>query len=164
MIRLAAKGDIPALTEIYNYEVLNGVATFDMDEKSFEDRLAWFNLHVGKYRLIVFEEEGIIKGYASLSPYHPRKAFGCTAEISVYVGNNFRGLGIGKALMRELLSLAEKDNAFISIISQIESSNVVSEKLHAEFGFKYVGTIKDAGVKFGKRLSLDIYQYFIGEK
>lgn len=163
MIRLAVRDDIPALADIYNYEVLNGVATFDTDEKSYEDRLAWFNLHVGKYRLIVSEEGGIIKGYASLSPYHPRKAFCCTAEISVYVGKGYRGKGVGKALLKEILSLAEKDDAFISIVSQIESSNEISGRLHKELGFKYVGTIKDAGVKFKRRLSLDIYQYFIGE-
>lgn len=163
MMRAAVREDIPALMDIYNFEVLNGVATFDTDEKTYEERLAWFNLHVGKYRLIVFEEDKVIKGYASLSPYHPRRAFDCTAEISVYVGKDFRNSGVGKALMKEILSLAERDGEFISIISQIESSNAVSERLHKELGFKYAGTLKDAGFKFGKRLSLDIYQYFIGE-
>jgi len=162
MIRLARSGDIPALAEIYNYEVLNGVATFDVEARSYSDRLAWFNAHQGKYRLLVYDE-GVIKGYASLSRYHDRKAFDCTAEISVYVGKDFRGKGIGKALAKEVLFLAEKDKAFVSVVSQIEASNAVSRRLHEELGFKYVGTLKDAGIKFGKRLSLDIYQYFIGE-
>lgn len=161
MIRLAREEDIPALTEIYNYEILNGVATFDVEKKTYEDRLSWFKAHGGKYRLIVSEENGVVEGYASLSPYHPRKAFECTAEISVYIGKEYRGRGIGKALAKEIMFAAEKEKNFVSIVSQIESSNAVSKRLHEELGFEYVGTLKDAGIKFGKRLSLDIYQYML---
>ncbi len=35
-IRTAERGDIPALLDIYNYEVEYGVATFDLQPKSLE--------------------------------------------------------------------------------------------------------------------------------
>jgi len=145
--------------EIYNYEVLNGVATFDTEVKTYSDRLDWFNAHSGKYRLIVSEEKDSVQGYASLSPYHQRKAFFPTAEISVYVDKDCRGRGVGKALMRAILSIAKEEKSFAAIVAQIASENAVSKRMHEEFGFKYVGTLSDVGVKFGRFLSLDIYEY-----
>lgn len=159
MIRLAEEGDVKSLMEIYNYEVLNGTSTFDTEAKTYSERLKWFSAHTGKYRLIVSEENGIALGYASLSQYHPRKAFFPTAEISVYVNKNCRGRGVGKELMRGILSVAKKEKSFATIVAQITSENAVSKRLHEEFGFKYVGTINDVGFKFNRFLSLDIYEY-----
>lgn len=161
MIRPAEERDVSSLMAIYNYEVLNGLATFDTRVKTYDERLSWFNAHSGKYRLSVYEEGGAVLGYASLSPYNERGAFSHTAEISVYVERNSRGKGIGKALMAEILSEAERDGEFSVVISQITAGNTVSRNLHAALGFKYAGTLDGVGFKFGKRLSLEIYEYFI---
>lgn len=159
MIRLAEERDVESLMEIYNYEVLNGVSTFDTEVKTYDERLCWFKAHADKYRLIVSEENGKTLGYASLSPYNLRGAFYPTAEISVYVDKNCRGRGVGKALMRRMLSIAKEEKSFSTILAQITSENAVSKRLHEELGFKYVGTLNDVGFKFNRFLSLDIYEY-----
>ena len=59
-IRTAEIKDLPALLEIYNYEVLNGTATFDTEPKTLAQREEWFYAHnVDNYPLIVAELEDL---------------------------------------------------------------------------------------------------------
>ena len=54
IIRTAQEADMPYLLDIYNYEVLNGVATFDLHPKTMEERMEWFRVHnVDNHPLIV---------------------------------------------------------------------------------------------------------------
>ena len=41
-IRPAERGDLPRITEIYNYYVLNTPVTFDVEAYTAEQREAWF--------------------------------------------------------------------------------------------------------------------------
>ncbi len=54
-IRAAERGDLPRITEIYNYYVLNTPVTFDVEPYTVERREAWFAQFgaTGRYRLIV---------------------------------------------------------------------------------------------------------------
>lgn len=158
MIRRAEQSDLKQIGEIYNYEILNGTSTFDTETKDEKYFLEWFKAHEGKYRIIVYEKDKVILGYASLSVYNARGAFSATSEISVYVKKNSRGKGIGTALMSEILREAKNENSFSAIISQITGDNIVSRLLHETFGFQFVGRLKKVGFKFGKPLDLDIYQ------
>ena len=65
-IRPAERGDLPRITEIYNYYVLNTPVTFDVEAYTVERREAWFAQFsaAGRYRLLVAEEDGVVMGYA----------------------------------------------------------------------------------------------------
>ena len=158
-IRKAEKEDIPALMKIYNEAILHTVATFDMEVKDLEDRKKWFNEHTEKYVIFVWEEDGMIKGYSSLSRYRDRKAFDGTVEISVYIGEAWRGKGIGKALMQRALGFAEEHPEICEVVSLITGENAGSIHLHEELGFVYCGQFRNVGQKFGKMLDLNFYQY-----
>ncbi len=158
MIRKAELRDIPELMEIYNEAILNTTATFDTEVKDYENRLAWFCEHTGKYRLIVKELEGKVAGYASLSRYRDRKAFDAAVEISVYIHKDYRGRHIGWELMKEILAFAKECPEIETVISLITSHNAASIHLHEKFGFSFCGQIRNAGNKFGEKLSLNAYQ------
>lgn len=158
MIRRAEKKDIPALTEIYNEAILHTTATFDTESKDEADRRAWFLEHTGRYVIFVYEEADTVMGYASLSRYKDRKAFDPAVEISIYIHEKHRGRGIGGKLMEETLNYAESCGEILTVISQITSDNEASIHLHEKFGFSYCGQIKNTGMKFGKILSLNVYQ------
>lgn len=159
IIRKAKQRDLSAITDIYNYEVLNGTATFDIKPKSTEERQQWFDLHNKEnHPLIVSEnEEGKICGYASLSPYREKEAYRSCVELSVYVAHDSRRQGIATALMSEIINLAKKDKNTHTIVSVITAGNEASKKLHERFGFDFCGTISEVGMKFGKYLSIDNY-------
>lgn len=162
MIRKAERKDIPSLLEIYNYEVRNGVATLDINEKTIQQWTEWFESHnIKNHPLIVSEDEGMIKGYASLSSYREKEAYASTVELSIYVHPDFRGQGVGKELMSEILGMAKADSTIHTVVSVITSGNAVSEKLHDKFGFEFCGKIREAGVKHGKLVDISNYQLIV---
>lgn len=162
MIRKAKTQDIPALLEIYNYEVKNGVATLDINEKTLAQWKEWFLRHnIKNHPLIVLEENGIIKGYASLSSYREKEAYASTVELSIYVHPRFRGQGAGTALMNEILNMAREDKTVHTVVSVITSGNAASERLHDKFGFSFCGKIKEAGIKFGEFVDISNYQLIV---
>ncbi|MGN0351787.1 MAG: GNAT family N-acetyltransferase [Roseburia sp.] len=158
MIRKAEEKDIKALMDIYNDAILTTTATFDTEEKNYENRKSWFEEHKGRYVILVYEDAGQIKGYASLSRYRDRKAFDPTVEISIYIHKHYRGQHIGKQLMEAVLKFAREKEEIDTVISLITSENEASIRLHEAFGFAYCGQIRNAGVKFGRKLNLNAYE------
>lgn len=163
-IRKAIKQDLPALTEIYNYEVENTTATFDMKPQTIEERAEWFYAHnVDNHPLFVAEEDGIVVGYASFSTYRSLDAYRETVELSVYVDHRYRQRGIARKLLTEILEYGRKSSDIHMVISVITGDNEVSVHLHETFGFTYAGTIREAGKKFGKLLDIVNYQLIFPE-
>ncbi|SER96536.1 GNAT family N-acetyltransferase [Lachnobacterium bovis] len=159
MIRRARYEDICQLMDIYNEAIINSIATFDTEEKSFDERKRWFEEHLeDPYVIFVKEIDGVAVGYASLSRYRDRKAFDGSVEISIYLHKDYRGQGIGKELMEFVLDFAQKNKKINTVVSLITGENISSCKLHEKFGFKYCGELKKVGFKFNKWLDLKVYQ------
>lgn len=162
VIRSAYELDVPQMRTIYNYEVKNGVATLDVEPRSLEDRMEWYKAHRTKnHPLIIAEVDGIIFGYASLSPYRSKDAYDTTVELSVYVHPDRRNLGVATALMRAILRKARSNENIHNIVSVITSGNETSAKLHKKFGFNFVGTIPQVAQKNGEFLSIDHYYLLV---
>ena len=161
-IRKAQKEDLPELLTIYNYEVENGVATFDTTPATEEQRRDWLQNHnIENHPLYVAELDGKAVGYVSLSSFNDKEAYSGTVELSLYIGPEYRGRGIGRDLMKFIIELAERENGIHTIVSLITSENKASIQLHQEYGFQYCGTIKEAGYKFGRYLDVDYYQLIL---
>ena len=159
-IRKAERNDIEALLEIYNYEVLHGVSTLDINPRTLEQWNDWYENHnIKNHPLIVAEDGGTVMGYATLSSYRQKEAYTSTVELSIYVHPEHRGKGIGSVLMSEIIALAKADITVHTVVSVITSGNAASERLHNKFGFIFSGTIKEVGMKFGKYL--DISNYYL---
>ena len=159
-IRKAEIKDLERLLEIYNYEVVNGNATFDTEPQTPDERKGWFYAHNrDNHPLFVSQEDdGTVSGYVSLSCFNPKPAYDGTVELSVYVAKEYRGRGIAGALMEFIIDFARRDEKTRGIVSLITSENAVSKRLHKKFGFEYCGTLKEAGFKFGRYLDVDFYE------
>ena len=158
-IRKAEREDLPALLEIYNDEVLHGVATLDLTPKQLPEWESWFAAHgSAEHPLLVAEREGHLAGYATLSPYREKEAYRSTAELSVYVGRQDRGKGVATALMHRILESAAETETLHTVVSVITAGNEASRALHRKFGFEYCGTIKEVGRKFGRYLDIENYR------
>ena len=159
IIRKAKKEDLKELLDIYNYEVEHGVATFDLETKTLEEREEWFYSHnVDNHPLIVAEIDGNIAGYASLSSYREKEAYKSTVELSIYIGVSYRKKGVATALMDSILDEAKRDERTHTVISVITSGNEGSKKLHEKFGFEFCGTLKEVGIKFVRYRDTDSYR------
>ena len=162
VIRTAVEKDMPELLDIYNYEVEHGLATFDLNPKTMEERLVWFRDHnEGNHPLIVAEEDGKAVGYASLSTYRPKEAYGATVELSVYIDKDYRRRGIAGELAFAILEIAKERDDIHTVISVITGGNEASIRLHERLGFVHCGTIREVGVKFGKMLDIENFQMMV---
>lgn len=160
LVRDAIEKDIDSINSIYNYEVLNGVATFDTEPKTCEERLEWLNHHSSKYPCIVVEKDEKTLAWGSLTQYSTRKAYDGTCEISIYVDKDSRGMGLGKVIIAELLERA-KNNGIHVILSRVAGENEASKTLHINFGFELVGILKEVGYKFDRYIDVNFYQKLI---
>jgi L-amino acid N-acyltransferase len=161
-IRTSHLNDLPAITEIYNDAVLNSVATFDTEPKQLSERHDWFNLHQNpKYPMVsaVSSDDQVI-GWGTLSPFHPRPAYDPTVEFSVYVHKEYRGMGVGNAILEDLINRGTI-LGFHSIIGLITGSNIASLGMAEKFGFERVGLYKEVGKKFGSWQDVAVVQLFL---
>ena len=162
IIRWAEQRDLQNLVDIFNYEVLNGTASFSIRPRTLEERTVWFEQHDRDvFPLIAAEEDGRAVGYASLSVYRDNDAYAETVELSVYVDHKYRGRKIGEALMAELLRIAKENGKVHAIVSVITADNKASIRLHEKFGFQYCGITREVGRKFDRWLDAVYYQLII---
>ena len=99
-------------------------------------------------------------GYASLSPFHTRPAYNTTVENSVYVHVDHRGTGVGRALLVEIIGLAES-HGFHTVIARISGKNEASEAVHRSVGFEVAGIEREVGRKFGRWLDVTVMQLML---
>lgn len=158
LIRKAKIEDLQQLLDIYNYEVVNGTATLDLNPKSIQEWEQWFYAHnVGNHPLFVAEIDGKVAGYTSFSSFREKEAYKSTVELSVYISPDFRRQGVATALMQYILDEAKKSDDIHTIVSIITDGNDASQKLHQKFGFEFCGTIKEVGTKFGRYVNINNY-------
>ena len=146
-VRTARKDDLPALLAIYNDEIEHGTATFDTRPLTLDER-----------PLIVAEDDSGVLGYASLSTFNSKSAYDSSTELSVYVRKDARGRGIGRLLTERILQIAREDPATHRVYSLVTADNAASIALHRRLGFRLVGTITEAGTKFGRWLDVTYWE------
>jgi L-amino acid N-acyltransferase YncA len=164
IIRDAEAGDLPAITAIYAHHVLHGTGTFEEeppDEAEIAARVA--KVQEAGCAWLVAENEGQIVGYGYFAQIRDRSAYRYTAEDSIYVRDDVRGMGVGKALVQALLHRAT-ERGFRQMIAVIgDSDNVGSIGLHASLGFRQIGVMKAVGMKFGQWVDVVNMQRALGE-
>lgn len=156
-IRHATVEDLEDITEIYNEAILKTTATFDTEEKSLEERKIWFENHDSRHPILVAEEGKHVVGWASLSKWSDRGAYSDTAEISLYVKEEYQGRGIGRGLLEAILEEGKKTGLH-TLIARVVESNESSIHLLKSTGFEQVGKMREVGRKFGKLLDIHLMQ------
>lgn len=158
-IRLAQEEDLPLLNGIYNWAVENTVATFDLEPRDDMKAHTWFQLHTDSYYpLYVIRKAGIIAGWGSLSPFHPRPAYRGSGEFSIYIDAAYQHQGLGDQLLDTLCREAES-LGYHTLLGLITGSNTASLKLAAKHGFKEVGHYREVGWKFERWLDVVVVQH-----
>jgi L-amino acid N-acyltransferase YncA len=162
-IRDATDADVPDIQTIYAYHVLHGTGTFEEEPPSVEEMLVRFRkvLDTGYVWLVAADATGVL-GYGYYTPFRDRSAYRFTVEDSIYVREDVRGQGVGKALVSRLIELATAAGLRQMIAVIGDSENVGSIGVHASLGFHQIGTMKAVGVKFGRWLDVVTMQRPLG--
>ena len=162
VIQSITKNNISACLAIYNYEVIHGVATLDLEPRTLEEWHEWYNAHSDEHHpIIVGTIDDVVVGYASLSPYRLKDAFKSTVELSIYIHQDYRGQGVATQLMERILEIAKEDTMLHNVVSVITAGNEGSTKLHNRFGFTYCGLTPEVGFKHGKYQDTETYALLV---
>ncbi len=163
-IRPARAADIPEIQAIYAHHVLHGTGTFEEQPPSVEEMTLRFQAVIDRgWAWLVAEDATGVLGYAYFTQLRDRSAYRYAVENSIYVREDVRGQGVGKALVAELLERATAAG-FRQMIAVIgDSENVGSIGVHASLGFQRAGTLRAVGIKFGRWLDVVNMQKALGE-
>jgi len=150
-IRPAERRDLPRLTEIYNYYVINTPVTFDVEPYTVERRETWFAQFAptGRHRLLVAETDAGVVGYAGTTRFRPKAAYDTTAETTIYCSPEEARKGIGKRLYAALFDALRGEDIH-RFVAGYALPNPATAAIHHRFGFKVVGMFSENGRKFGK--------------
>lgn len=122
------------VARIYMEGISTGIATFQPELPTWEE---WDGGHVKACRLVV-REAGRVLGWAALSLVSKRAVYAGVADVSIYIGKDFRGRGVGEALLTRMIEDSEKQG-FWSLQSGIIRENTGSRRLHQKCGFREIG-------------------------
>lgn len=160
IIRQADGDDAAAIADIYNDAVAHGVATFDTEPKSAEERQRWLAAHDETHPVLVAEDAGLVVAWASLTEWSDRPAYSGTAEVSLYVREGYRGRGIGREMLRAIIDAGRRAGLH-TLIARITEGNAASVRLAEWGGFTHVGVMREVGRKFGKLLDVRLMQLIL---
>ncbi len=106
--RLAQQQDLAAIVAIYNSTIASRMVTADTTPVSVAERQAWFDAHQQPQRPLWVVENAAqeIIGWLSFSNFYGRPAYSGTAEISIYIAESARGLGLGRYLLQQAIHAA----------------------------------------------------------
>jgi phosphinothricin acetyltransferase len=162
-IRPATEADLPEIQSIYAHHVLTGTGTFEEEPPSVEEMTARFREGIGHgwVWLAATDATGVL-GYAYYNQFRLRSGYRYAVEDSIYVRQDVRGQGVGKALVARLIEEAEA-RGYRQMIAVIgDTANASSIGVHASLGFRIVGTLHAAGLKFGSWLDVVFMQRALG--
>ncbi|MDD4797562.1 MAG: GNAT family N-acetyltransferase [Eubacteriales bacterium] len=163
-IRKAARQDVSAINDIYNYYVAHTAITWRWRQRTPDEALAWFARHQTPQHCAYVAHEGQdVVGFASLSPFREADGYWPVAENSVYVRPGWEKRGIGRALMQTLVGAA-KQTDLRSIVAVLDAENQGSRKFHLQLGFVPAGMLHHVGDKFGQPRSVEFLQLEINKE
>jgi L-amino acid N-acyltransferase YncA len=135
----------PAVKAIYEEGIATGNATFQTSAPDWDH---WDGAHFAHSRLVALSGEGIVEGWAALSPVSARAVYAGVAEVSVYIAAGCRGRKIGEGLLCMLITESER-NGIWTLQAGIFPENVASLRIHARCGFRQVGYRERIGQMHG---------------
>lgn len=168
-IRTASSDDAKALLEIYTPYVEKTAITFEYDIPTLQEFENRINRTLKNYPYLVAEQNGELLGYAYTGPFVGRAAYGWSAEVSIYLKETKRKMGIGRRLYDALEQISKAQN-ILNLNACIGYTETEDEHLtnnsmgfHAHMGYTLVGRFHNSGYKFGRWYDMIWMEKLIGE-
>lgn len=155
--RLVREEDFPVIAEIYNYFSFPTTATFHDGAITRSDLQEDFPPGHRLYRAYLILDAGTIPGYRGIRRYKKGRAYAGTAEISVYLKEEYTGKGIGKIAVRYLENQGERSGIRV-LLGTVTSENHASTRLFEAMGYSRCAYLKNIGELSGKVLDVVLYQ------
>ncbi|OPA79990.1 N-acetyltransferase [Paenibacillus selenitireducens] len=131
--------DLERIVEIYNSTIAGRVVTADLEPVTVESRQPWFDEHSPDFRpLWVMKQDGNIMAWLSFQSFYGRPAYNATAEVSIYIADEYRGQGIGSILIHKAIDACPA-LSIDTLLGFVFGHNEPSLALLKKFGFEVWG-------------------------
>lgn len=162
--------DAECLLEIYAPYVEDTAISFEYAVPSTKEFLARIQSISSRYPYLkAVDDDGAILGYAYAAPFKERAAYDWSVETTIYVRQDRRKQGAGKALYSALEDALRKMgilnmNACIAYTDS-EDAHLTNDsaRFHARMGFSLVGAFHKSGYKFNTWYDMIWMEKLIGE-
>src|SRR5215212_9339509 len=149
--------DAAACAAIYAPHVEGSAVSFEERAPEAAEMAARIERYGASYAWLVAERDGQVVGYAYATAFNERPAYRWSTSVSVYIGENARGGGAGRALYEALFDRL-RERGFRIACAGITLPNEASVSLHEGLGFELVGVNREIGWKEGAWRDVGWYQ------
>lgn len=140
--------DAGACAAIYAPHVESSPVSFEERAPDATEMAARIERYGVSHAWLVAEREGQVVGYAYATAFNERPAYRWSASVSVYVAEEARGSGVGRALYEALFDRL-RERGFRMACAGITLPNGASVGLHKSLGFEQTGLNREIGWKEG---------------
>jgi len=152
----AQLSDLGRIVDIYNSTIASRMVTADLEPATVASKKAWFDDHSPDFRpLWVLMIEGEIAAWFSFQSFYGRPAYNATAEISIYIAEEYRKLGLGTVLIQKAIE-ASPGLGINTLLGFVFGHNEPSLALLRKFGFEVWGHLPKVAVLDGVERDLVI--------
>lgn len=159
LVRDATRADLSRIVEIYNQSIPSGRSTADLYPISVEDRVEWFAKFNEKRPIWVAvnpdEQDGgeVVACIYLTSFYGGRPAYDKTAEVSLYIDQDWQGRGVGTWLMEKMIAYCP-ELGVTTLIGMHFDHNEATLRLNEKFGFEIAGHLTEIAEINGEKRGL----------
>ena len=143
-VRPAGPADADAICRIYNQGIEDRLATLETELRTPAERLEWMAVRGPRHPVIVATSGDEVVGWASLNRFNSRPAYDRVADLSVYVERAWRGRGVGRRLLEEVIEAARKLDYHKMVLAAFPT-NAAGMALYERLGFSRVGIYREQG-------------------
>ena len=169
-LRPATDQDAAAIALIYNQGIEDRLATLETELRTADERRQWLSARSPRHPVIVAEtteptepetasnrpptsQAGLAgpatTGWGSLNPFSTREAYRFVADFSVYVERGWRGKGVGRAVLAQLIELG-REHGYHKLVLSAFPFNKAGVALYEKLGFRTVGIYREQGLLDGQ--------------
>jgi L-amino acid N-acyltransferase YncA len=148
-IRFAEPSDAAAIQAIYAPYVERTAISFELVPPTVEEMAARLAKISPQYPWLVCELDSAVRGYVYACPHRERAAYRWTVDVAVYIAEDYRRRGIGRALYTSLLELV-RQQGYVRAFAGVTLPNAASVGVHEAMGFRPVAVFRNEGFKLGQ--------------
>ncbi len=148
-IRMATVDDAAEIREIYAPHVLDAPTSFEQTPPTDGEVSERIRTTTTAHPWLVCERDGDVVGYAYAGRHRSREAYQWSADVSVYVRDDWQRRGVARGLYESLFA-ALTVQGYYNLYAGIALPNAASVGFHESMGFESVGVYRNVGYKHGE--------------
>lgn len=149
--------DLQEVKKIYDWYIENSTATFHTEPIKIDQLKEFVCIGHPVYKSYLIYQDDKIAGYCYLSNYKKRQAYDRTAEVTLYLSQDYCRKGIGMITLEHLEKVAI-ELGLKNLIGIISGDNHGSIILFEKSGYTKCAHFRNVGEKFNRLLDIVAFQ------